>query len=242
MRNNLPVTQSEYDYPSDMMLVSATDTQGHITHCNRAFIEVSGFTEPELIGQPHNVVRHPDMPSEAYRDMWQTISSGLPWTGLVKNRRKNGDHYWVQANVTPIIEDSKLVGYMSVRTKPNRQQVTAAEELYAKMRQPGAAHVLNQGVLQRPGLRGMGAKWRQLSGDAKLGLILLLMILGALGPGLLLINEQADVLGSLCRTMCQCPHFASYHTKAFAVLASPCSFNRRIQGQNIRLESDAFNR
>ncbi len=194
MKINSPVTQREFDYPSDMMLVSSTDTKGHITHCNRAFIEVSGFTEQELIGQPHNVVRHPDMPPEAYRDMWHTISSGLPWTGIVKNRRENGDHYWVQANVTPIMESGRPVGYMSVRTKPSRQQIAAAEELYAQMRQPGDKQVLNQGVLQPTGPKGWLTRWRHLSGDARLGLILLLMVLGSVGPGLLPISEHTAYL------------------------------------------------
>ena len=133
MRINLPVTQQEYAYPSDVMLVSSTDTKGFITHCNRAFVDVSGYTYEELIGQNHNLIRHPDMPPEAYKDMWQTIGRGRPWTGYVKNRRKNGDHYWVEANVTPIMEGGKPVGYLSVRKVPSREQVRAAEGLYAKI-------------------------------------------------------------------------------------------------------------
>lgn len=116
MRINLPVTQQNYDYPGEELLVSSTNTKGEITHCNQAFVRVSGYGVEELIGQPHNIIRHPDMPAEAYRDMWRTIGRGEPWTGLVKNRRKNGDHYWVRANVTPIMEGGKPRGYMSVRT------------------------------------------------------------------------------------------------------------------------------
>ncbi len=112
MRINLPVTQQNYDYPGEELLVSSTNTKGEITHCNQAFVRVSGYGVEELIGQPHNIIRHPDMPSEAYRDMWRTIGRGEPWTGLVKNRRKNGDHYWVRANVTPIMEGGKPRGYM----------------------------------------------------------------------------------------------------------------------------------
>lgn len=118
MRNNPLVTQHEYEYPSDMTLVSSTNTQGRIIHCNRAFIEASGFESEKLLGQPHNIVRHPEMAPEAYRDMWRTIGSGMPWTGIVKNRRKNGDYYWVQANVTPIMNRGKPVGHMSVCSKP----------------------------------------------------------------------------------------------------------------------------
>ena len=100
MRKNLPVTQREYSFPANQTLVSVTDLKGRITYCNHAFVHVSGFERGELMGQPHNLVRHPDMPEEAFRDMWETIQAGLPWTGLVKNRRKDGDHYWVQANAT----------------------------------------------------------------------------------------------------------------------------------------------
>lgn len=131
MRLNLPVTQREYDFPAANLLVSTTDAQGRITHCNQAFVQVSGYSYEGLIGQPHNLIRHPDMPEEAFKDMWATIGRGRPWTGIVKNRRIDGDHYWVEANVTPIVENGKPVGYMSVRFKPTREQVRAAQALYA---------------------------------------------------------------------------------------------------------------
>jgi aerotaxis receptor len=108
--------------------------QGNINYANPYFIEVSGFTEEELIGAPQNIVRHPDMPVEAFADLWSTIKSGMPWTGLVKNRCKNGDFYWVLANVTPVIENGKPVGYLSVRTKPSREQVRAADALYREIK------------------------------------------------------------------------------------------------------------
>jgi len=133
MRVNHPVSQREYDYADGEMLVSTTDRQGVITHCNPSFVRVSGYDEAELMGQPHNVLRHPDMPPEAFKDLWSTVGRGLPWTGLVKNRRKNGDHYWVVASVTPILEDGKPKAYMSVRTKPTREQIRATEVLYAKL-------------------------------------------------------------------------------------------------------------
>ncbi|WP_028310329.1 methyl-accepting chemotaxis protein [Derxia gummosa] len=138
MRNNLPITQREYDYPDGQTLVSTTDLQSRILYCNRNFIEVSGYTREELIGQEHNMIRHPDMPPEAFRDMWRSIGSGSPWCGMVKNRRKNGDHYWVFANVTPILERGKIQGYVSVRTKPTREQIDEAENLYARMRADAA--------------------------------------------------------------------------------------------------------
>ena len=156
MRNNGPVTQREYLLPPGTTLVSTTDLQSHITYCNPAFVEVSGFDRDELIGQPHNLVRHPDMPAEAYRDMWATLKAGQPWTALVKNRRKNGDHYWVRANVTPVVEGGRTCGYMSVRTAPSRDEVAAAEALYARMRDEAAAgrlvHTLHQGDVRAAGM------------------------------------------------------------------------------------------
>ena len=134
MRINLPVTAREYPFPRGETLVSTTDLQGRMLYCNPMFIEVSGYTREELLGQPHNMIRHPDMPEEAFRDMWATISSGLPWSAPVKNRRNDGDFYWVMANVTPLIEGDRPVGYMSVRTEATREQIQAAEALYARMR------------------------------------------------------------------------------------------------------------
>jgi len=139
MRTNLPVTQREFPYPPGATLVSVTDLKGRIVYCNPVFIEVSGFSRDELIGQPHNLVRHPDMPEEAFRDMWATIQSGLPWTGLVKNRRKNGDHYWVLANATPMKDGDQITGYLSVRTQTERADVQAVETLYTTMREQAAS-------------------------------------------------------------------------------------------------------
>ncbi|MDI3511617.1 MAG: PAS domain-containing protein [Pseudomonadota bacterium] len=129
MRLNLPVTQQEFEFPDSVTLVSTTDLQGRITYCNPAFIAVSGYAREELVGELHNLIRHPDMPAEAFRDMWDTLQQGHPWTGIVKNRRKNGDHYWVQANATPVMERGQVIGYMSVRTKPRREQIESAEAL-----------------------------------------------------------------------------------------------------------------
>ncbi|MBI5926032.1 MAG: PAS domain-containing protein [Aquabacterium sp.] len=130
MRTNLPITQQEYVLRDGATIVSKTDLKGKITYINDDFLEASGFTTPELIGQPHNLVRHPDMPEEAFADLWKTLQAGKPWTGLVKNRRKNGDHYWVVANATPIREGNSVTGYMSVRTRPTREQIEAADGLY----------------------------------------------------------------------------------------------------------------
>ena len=130
MRSNLPVTSVEYVLKDTEMVVSKTDLHGNITYVNQDFIDISGYTEAELIGQPQNIVRHPDMPVEAFADFWRTLKAGKAWTGLVKNRCKNGDHYWVEANAAPIIGNGKVVGYASIRTRPSREQVQAAESAY----------------------------------------------------------------------------------------------------------------
>ncbi|WP_291013845.1 PAS domain-containing methyl-accepting chemotaxis protein [Hydrogenophaga sp.] len=135
MRNNQPVSQREFPFPPEQTLVSVTDLKGRIVYCNPSFIAVSGFTREELMGQPHNLVRHPDMPAEAFRDMWDTLATGKPWSGLVKNRRKNGDHYWVMANATPIEREGKAVGFLSVRMAPDREGIARIEPVYARMRE-----------------------------------------------------------------------------------------------------------
>ena len=154
MRNNLPVTQRAYPYPADATLMSTTDVDSRLTYANEAFINVSGFTNEELIGQPHNLVRHPDMPREAFADMWATLKSGTAWTALVKNRRKDGDHYWVRANATPIVRGGRVVGYMSVRTKPSDTEVQATEELYRSFREGRqGARAFHQGLVVHTGWR-----------------------------------------------------------------------------------------
>ncbi|MBN9340899.1 MAG: PAS domain-containing protein [Comamonadaceae bacterium] len=176
MRMNVPVTQCNYDYPGGELLVSSTNTRGEITHCNPAFVRVSGYDYGELSGQPHHIIRHPDMPALAFKDLWATVGRGKPWTGLVKNRRKNGDHYWVRANVTPIMEGGKPVGYLSVRTKPAAQEAAAAEALYARMRAEAAQGrttlALRGGELVVGGVRGWLQRVRRLGVTVRMALTL----------------------------------------------------------------------
>ena len=163
MRLNHPVTDTEFPFPRGATLVSTTDLKGRILYCNPAFVAVSGYSKPELLGQPHNLIRHPDMPEEAFRDLWATIAAGRPWSAPVKNRRKDGSHYWVMANVTPLVQDGAPVGYMSVRTEPTREQVRAAETLYATMRRERSEgrllHRLQDGRVLRD---SPAARWRRL--------------------------------------------------------------------------------
>ena len=161
MRVNLPVTNDEYVLPDGEVIVTRTDLKGRITYANDAFLRSAGFTREELLGKAHNIVRHPDMPPAAFADLWVTIQAGQPWSAVVKNRRKDGGFYWVRANVTPIVENGRPVGYVSMRTKPSREEIEAASALYEKMRE-GRLHgvVLKGGVLLRTGLPGLvGRLW-----------------------------------------------------------------------------------
>ncbi|MDV9033153.1 PAS domain-containing methyl-accepting chemotaxis protein [Pseudomonas sp. RAC1] len=133
MRTNLPVTEQERTFPSEQRLISTTDLDSRITYCNEAFVAISGFTYEELVGQPHNLVRHPDMPPAVFGHMWDTIKQGKAWMGVVKNRAKNGDYYWVSAYVTAVYENGRLSGYESVRSVPSREQIRRAEALYARL-------------------------------------------------------------------------------------------------------------
>jgi len=149
MRNNQPVTQTEHKMQPDDILVSRTDLKGHITYANKAFCDIAGFTFDELKGKPHNIVRHPDMPPAAFQDLWDTLKAEKPWTGFVKNRCKNGDYYWVLANVSPEYDASgHIVSYLSVRTTPTREQINAADKLY---------HDINAGKASLPS--SLKASW-----------------------------------------------------------------------------------
>ena len=141
MKNNGPATQREIDYPESSVFVSRTDPKGGMTDANASFVEVSGFAREELVGKSHNVVRHPDMPAWVFADLWATVGSGHVWRGIVKNRAKNGDHYWVRATVSPITRHGQVEGYLSFRKKPSRQEVHEAEALYRQY--PGATHPRN---------------------------------------------------------------------------------------------------
>ena len=133
MRNNQPITQRERTFPAQQRLISTTDTKGVISYCNDDFVEISGFTREELIRAPHNLVRHPDVPTAVFEHMWGTLKKGSPWMGIIKNRCRNGDHYWVNAYVTPVFENERVVGYESVRVKPTAEQIRRAEALYARL-------------------------------------------------------------------------------------------------------------
>jgi aerotaxis receptor len=170
MKTNLPVTGIEYILKDSETVVSKTDLKGKITYVNQDFINISGFSEQELIGAPQNIVRHPDMPAEAFEDFWRTIKSGKAWTGLVKNRCKNGNHYWVEANAAPVIEDGRITGYTSIRIKPSREQIAAAETVYRDIKQGSKTFEIREGNAVRRSLFSSLNILNKFSLKAKMGI------------------------------------------------------------------------
>ncbi len=189
MKRNLPVTGNEQHFDETRRIVSTTDLKGRITYANEDFVAISGFSREELYGKSHNIVRHPDMPPAAFEDLWRTVKAGKPWMGIVKNRCKNGDHYWVDAYVTPVFENGEIVGYQSVRTRPERAHVKAAERLYSRLRKRGTTL-----ARLRPGLQGRLLGTQAAVFLAFLGLLffaedmpegpVLLLLLAVFGAGL----------------------------------------------------------
>jgi len=134
MKSNPSATPKEVILGDDDLIVSQTDLRGHITYISKDFLDISGFTESELLGQPHNVVRHPDMPAEAFEDLWRALKAGRPWVGYIKNRCKNGDYYWVQANIAPMMDKGHVTGYLSVRRKVAESKIAEMEQVYKMFR------------------------------------------------------------------------------------------------------------
>lgn len=127
------VTQHEFRLSSDTVIISRTDLEGNIVYCNEDFVVASGYAREDLMGQPHNILRHPDMPAEAFADLWKTVQNGMPWNGIVKNRRQNGDYYWVYAQVSPTYSMGSISGYLSVRVPATPDQIHQAESLYPQL-------------------------------------------------------------------------------------------------------------
>ena len=198
MRNNQPVYDQEYTLHDEQYLISRTDARGRIIYANPAFVEVSGFSREELVGSAHNIVRHPDMPEEAFADLWRTIQRGDSWTGVVKNRRKDGGYYWVLANVTPIMERGETICYASVRVKPTREQVEAAEAVYARLRSGARGVRLSAGQPKPTGLRGLLARlmlWRLTGVRSRMlawACLACALFLGASGVAIAALYDSMD--------------------------------------------------
>ena len=132
--NNITPTHREAFFPSDELIVSKTDVRGHITYVNRTFVDISGYEESELLGEPHSIIRHPEMPRCIFQLLWETIKSEREIFAFVKNMCKNGDHYWVLAHVTPTFDSSRTVtGFHSNRRVPERKHVAMFSDLYEKL-------------------------------------------------------------------------------------------------------------
>ncbi|MFG6448982.1 methyl-accepting chemotaxis protein [Roseateles sp. BYS180W] len=223
MRNNQPVTQREVEFPEGSTLMSTTDKDSYVQYANAAFVAVSGYERDELIGQPHNVVRHPDMPPEAFADMWTTLKQGYSWTALVKNRSKNGDHYWVRANATPMLRGGQVQGYMSVRTKPGREDIQAAEALYARFRAgTQGAYKFHRGLLVRTGVLAPLSWFKLMSVRTRL---LLGTVLGIL-PGAVAVAAGA-------------PHWASALALGAGGVAGALFLDRQIGAPLRQVELEA---
>lgn len=193
MKKNLPVTHTEINFPADANILSTTDLKGAITYVNGDFIKISGFREDELLGKNHNIVRHPDMPPAAFGDLWNALKKGKSWMGMVKNRCKNGDHYWVSAYVTPIMENGETVEFQSVRTKPDTDLVEKAGKLYGELmagKKPTG--------LKKPRL---SLKYKMIAGSAVIISLLIAIVLfqggGAFMGGLIAVGVAIWLLTSL---------------------------------------------
>ncbi|MGI3452302.1 methyl-accepting chemotaxis protein [Citrobacter arsenatis] len=195
------VSQQNTPLDDDITLMSTTDLQSYITHANDTFVQVSGYQLNELLEKPHNLVRHPDMPKAAFADMWYTLKQGEPWSGIVKNRRKNGDHYWVRANAVPMVREGRVTGYMSIRTRATDEEIAAVEPLYKALNEGRCNRRIHKGLVVRKGWLGklpaLPIRWRVRSVMALILIVLatVLQQMGAEWP-LLLMSALVMILGT----------------------------------------------
>lgn len=195
------VSQQNTPLDDDITLMSTTDLQSYITHANDTFVQVSGYQLNELLDKPHNLVRHPDMPKAAFADMWYTLKQGEPWSGIVKNRRKNGDHYWVRANAVPMVREGRVTGYMSIRTRATDEEIAAVEPLYKALNEGRCNRRIHKGLVVRKGWLGklpaLPIRWWVRSVMALMFVVLAtaLQQMGAEWP-LLLMSALVMLLGT----------------------------------------------
>lgn len=195
------VSQQNTPLDDDITLMSTTDLESYITHANDTFVQVSGYQLNELLDKPHNLVRHPDMPKAAFADMWYTLKQGEPWSGIVKNRRKNGDHYWVRANAVPMVREGRVTGYMSIRTRATDEEIAAVEPLYKALNEGRCNRRIHKGLVVRKGWLGklpaLPIRWRVRSVMALMFVVLAtaLQQMGAEWP-ILLMSALVMLLGT----------------------------------------------
>ena len=199
MRVNEPVTNEEIEVNEGQILASRTTPDSRIVFANEAFTHISGFSEQELIGEPHNLVRHPDMPKEAFADLWATVKAGRAWEGLVKNRTKSGGFYWVRANVTPVVENGEHKGYISVRTRASREAITAATQAYAAMRAGRPTRALADGELIPTGPSArLASLWHSITGRLVIAFTVMAIIMLSIGSATLYgMKDSNDALNTL---------------------------------------------
>ncbi|MBD3766658.1 MAG: PAS domain-containing protein [Gammaproteobacteria bacterium] len=196
-------SNKEYMLPADLVILSTSDLQGSIKSYNAGFKDASGYSDEELLGKPHSILRHPDMPKEAFQDFWHTIQAGRPWYGIVKNMRKNGDHYWVAANASPVTENGRITGYLSVRYPATREQISEAELLYADI---------------KAGKRRM--PWTRVQNDSIGKLFVLLMVAVLVVASLVasLMEAPRDVVTLMMLATLVAAGYALYHGYRSSVL------------------------
>ncbi|VFR18254.1 probable methyl-accepting chemotaxis protein [plant metagenome] len=224
MRKNLPVTDQEFVLQDDQYLISKTDLKGRITYCNPAFLAISGFSREELLGQPHNIVRHPDMPPAAFADLWRTLQARKPWLAVVKNRHKHGGFYWVLANAMPVIEDGEVTGYASVRVKASPEQIADAERFYDQINRGQTG-----GFTLRHGQR-VPAGWRRALHA------LAFPLRGGLRPALLRLALAASAMAAVPTWLAASPqepamqalYWGIYAVAALALIGTALSLARRV--------------
>lgn len=192
MKINMPVTQVELPFPAGRYIVSRTDLKGITTYANDTFMDISGYSRDEIIGYNHNMVRHPDMLPAAFAWLWDTLKQGRPWNGIVKNRTKNGDFYWVNALVVPVRKNNETIGYMSVRTEPSRQQVADAEAMYQQLKE-GKANIPKPSFWMRISLKS------KLTGFVLwlIALQIMAVVLNQTGPSLGLSPGNIEIVQQL---------------------------------------------
>ncbi|MBI3223011.1 MAG: Tar ligand binding domain-containing protein [Nitrosomonadales bacterium] len=246
MKINMPVTNTEYVLKDTDSIVSKTDLKGVLTYINEDFLKISGFTKEELIGTSHNIVRHPDMPPEAFADLWNSLKAGRPWTGYVKNRCKNGDYYWVLANATPIREGGQVVGYMSVRSKPDQATVNEVANVYRLFREGKAGNLrIRDGRVVKAGMLDKLNMLKNLTIKSRLSVVIALMavlmvVIGAMG--LFGMNQADESLRVVYedRTV-QAGHLGEINTKVQhmrTAILTGIAFRKEIPKQHEEIEKD----
>ncbi|OUR67358.1 chemotaxis protein [Marinomonas sp. 42_23_T18] len=209
MKNNQPITDVEYKFSDDERLISSTDTKGKIKYCNDAFVEVSGYSRNELIGKPHNIIRHPDMPSAVFNEMWQTLKAGNVWMGVVKNRRQSGDYYWVNAFVTPVFNGEEIIGYESVRINALEGEKERANKIYARLNQGKSATSMVEHI------RAYSYRFMPLLGPGLIGLISLALLSGWKAAGLTFMCFLLSAVWYLVRNNAEWVEFSMLKKGAF---------------------------